>query len=212
MNKKIFYAALTAFLITFLSVSYSQAVHRIEVADFSFTPDNIVVTVGDTVRWSYNTGQFDHNVKADDGSFTSGPPAPAPWTFSHVFTAAGINRYYCEPHGGPGGTGMSGIITVENPVSVPSSNPVVIEFRLNQNYPNPFNPSTIIKYQIPEQSLVTLKVYSLLGNEISTLVNEKKPAGEYEIEFKSETLTSGVYFYTLTTGNFTETRKMILLR
>jgi hypothetical protein len=86
------------------------------------------------------------------------------------------------------------------------------EFSLNQNYPNPFNPSTTIKYQIPELSYITLKVYDVLGNEIATLVNEEKTTGGYEVRFDSKGLSSGVYFYKLTGGNYSETKKMLLLR
>ena len=86
------------------------------------------------------------------------------------------------------------------------------EFALMQNYPNPFNPSTVISYQLPVSSKVTLKVFDVLGNEIATLVNEEKPAGVYEINFNSNKLASGVYLYKLQAGGFTETRKMILMR
>jgi len=83
---------------------------------------------------------------------------------------------------------------------------------LTQNYPNPFNPSTKIKYQIPELSFVTIKVYDVLGKEVTTLINEEKPAGSYEVEFDASRLPSGVYFYRLQAGSFIETKKMILLR
>ena len=86
------------------------------------------------------------------------------------------------------------------------------EFSLSQNYPNPFNPSTVIKYQLPKTSQVTLKVYDLLGNEIGTLVNEEKPAGFYEIELNALRLSSGFYIYKITAGNYVQTRKMILLK
>jgi photosystem II stability/assembly factor-like uncharacterized protein len=85
-------------------------------------------------------------------------------------------------------------------------------YSLSQNYPNPFNPSTTITYQIPEREFVTLKVYGILGREVATLVNEEKPAGSYEIEFAGYGLTSGIYFYQLKTGNYSETKKMILIR
>jgi hypothetical protein len=104
--------------------------------------------------------------------------------------------------------GTAGIHTeLENPVN----------YYLKQNYPNPFNPSTKISYSIPELSFVTLKVYDVLGNEIATLVNEEKTSGIYEVEFNSHSgtvrnLPSGIYFYTLTTGSFTQTKKMILLK
>jgi hypothetical protein len=87
-----------------------------------------------------------------------------------------------------------------------------LEFILCQNYPNPFNPTTKIKYQIPELSFVSLKVYDVLGNEVTTLVNEEKAIGTYEISWHAENLPSGVYFYQLKAGTFIETKKMILLR
>lgn len=87
-----------------------------------------------------------------------------------------------------------------------------MEFSLEQNYPNSFNPSTKIRYELPERSFVTIKVYDVLGEEVATLVNEEKSAGNYEVEFDAAGLSSGIYFYTLSTGNFLSTKKMILLR
>jgi len=90
---------------------------------------------------------------------------------------------------------------------------------LSQNFPNPFNPTTDIKYRIPELSFVTLKVYDILGNEITILVNEEKPIGSYEVEFDAMALPSGVYFYRLQAvpngrqaGSFVETKKMVLMK
>ena len=85
-------------------------------------------------------------------------------------------------------------------------------YELSQNYPNPFNNTTIIRYSIPIEGLVTLKVYNILGEEVATLVNEIKQAGNYEVNFKSDKLTSGVYLYRLTSGGYVETKKMILLK
>jgi len=85
-------------------------------------------------------------------------------------------------------------------------------YSLNQNYPNPFNPATKITFQIPELSFVSIKVYDVLGNEITTLVNEEKPAGSYEIEFDATGLPSGIYFYKLQTDGYVEIRKMLLLK
>ncbi|MBE0572478.1 MAG: T9SS type A sorting domain-containing protein [Ignavibacteriaceae bacterium] len=95
-----------------------------------------------------------------------------------------------------------------------------LNYSLSNNYPNPFNPVTKIKYTIPSVTLrqaqsdilVTLKVYDILGREIATLVNEEKPAGEYEIEFNAANLPSGIYFYQLRAGQYSETKKMILLK
>ena len=98
-------------------------------------------------------------------------------------------------------------------------------FSLFQNYPNPFNPSTRISWQSPVGSWQTLKIYDVLGNEVATLVNEYKPAGEYEVEFSGQSdegqnLSSGVYFYQLriigpemnSGQGFVKTKKMLLLR
>ena len=79
-------------------------------------------------------------------------------------------------------------------------------------YPNPFNPSTTIKYSIPKQSNVTLKVFDVLGSEVATLVNKEQPQGNYEVEFDGSELTSGIYFYRLQAGDFVETKKMILIK
>ena len=89
---------------------------------------------------------------------------------------------------------------------------VAYEFILNQNYPNPFNPSTTIKYSVPNNSYVTVKVYDVLGNEIGELVNEEKSAGVYEVEFDANKLSSGVYFYKLQAGSLVDTKKMILIK
>ena len=87
-----------------------------------------------------------------------------------------------------------------------------LSFRLNQNYPNPFNPSTIISFSIPVQEKVSLKVYNILGMEVSTLVNEVQTAGKYSIRFDARNLPSGIYFYELKTSNFREVKKMIFLK
>lgn len=83
-------------------------------------------------------------------------------------------------------------------------------YELYQNYPNPFNPSTRIDYKVGEAGLVQLKVFNLLGVEVASLVSEEKNSGSYSVDFNAAKLSSGVYFYTLSVNNFTQTRKMIL--
>jgi hypothetical protein len=85
-------------------------------------------------------------------------------------------------------------------------------FILFQNYPNPFNPTTIIRFEIPRESIVTIKLYDLLGREIKTLVNEEKTAGSYSYIFDGSSLSSGIYFYRITAGKFAQTKKMILMK
>jgi|WetSurMetagenome_2_1015567.scaffolds.fasta_scaffold59404_2 hypothetical protein len=101
-------------------------------------------------------------------------------------------------------------------VSVEKNYANINSFSLSQNYPNPFNPSTVMSYQLPVSSNVTLTVYDVLGNEIATLVNEEKPAGKYEVEFSPESSikhpVSGIYFYQLKTGSFVQTKKMLMIK
>jgi hypothetical protein len=92
------------------------------------------------------------------------------------------------------------------------NNSIPARFSLSQNYPNPFNPSTRINYSVPHKSFVKIKLYDILGNEVATLVNEEKSAGNYMIDFYASALCSGVYFYKIIADNFSETKKMILLR
>jgi hypothetical protein len=98
----------------------------------------------------------------------------------------------------------SDIIEVE--VNIPT------EFSLLQNYPNPFNPSTKIDYSIPSDGFVSLTIYNTIGQEVSTLVSEQQTAGNYSIGFSGEKLPSGLYFYSLRSGDFSETKKMLLLK
>ncbi|MFH2031588.1 MAG: T9SS type A sorting domain-containing protein, partial [Bacteroidota bacterium] len=86
------------------------------------------------------------------------------------------------------------------------------KFSLSQNYPNPFNPHTVIKFQVPSSKFIKLQVYDILGREIHTLVNGEYKPGNYSVDFNAEGLSSGVYFYKLSAGNFSQTKKMILLR
>ena len=108
---------------------------------------------------------------------------------------------------------MDGSFTYSDVVEVET---VPIKFELAQNYPNPFNPSTRISWQSPAGSHQTLKVYDVLGNEVATLVDEFKPAGSYEVDFQStvtgQQLASGIYIYKLSAGNYSDTKKMVLIR
>ena len=85
-------------------------------------------------------------------------------------------------------------------------------YNLFQNFPNPFNPTTIIRYDIKTKGDVELKVFDLLGREITTLVNENQTPGTYEVVFDATSLPSGVYFYQLKAGDFIETKKMVVLK
>ena len=105
------------------------------------------------------------------------------------------------------------VIRENNAVSVSGSgNSFINNYILEQNYPNPFNPGTIISFSIPNSEFTQLKIYDALGTEINSLVNEYKQSGNYDIEFNAENLPNGIYFYRLISGNYSDTKKMILLK
>jgi hypothetical protein len=106
------------------------------------------------------------------------------------------------------------IYKVSNPITsvYDKFSNVANSFILSQNYPNPFNPVTNIQYAVSSMQVVTLKVYDLLGREVATLVNKEKPAGTYEVDFDGGKFPSGVYFYQLKAGKYSETKKMVLMK
>jgi predicted GH43/DUF377 family glycosyl hydrolase len=149
--------------------------------------DNPVLTVGTTVSW-------------DHGWIETG---------GILSIQRELNLYY---DGGSSSTlGRIGLAT-STIVSIEDETILPTEFVLEQNYPNPFNPSTTIKYSIPELSNVKLTLFNLLGEEVTTLVNEEKMAGNYSVEFNAANLPSGVYFYQLKAEEYISTKKMILMK
>jgi len=93
-----------------------------------------------------------------------------------------------------------------------NQNEIPSDYSLLQNYPNPFNPTTNIRFNLPKSGVVTLKVYNILGKEVATLVNGNLNAGSYTFNWDANGYASGVYFYRLQSGNFVETKKMILVK
>lgn len=100
-----------------------------------------------------------------------------------------------------------------NPTEIVNTNlEIPMTFSLKQNYPNPFNPSTIISFQLPVNSQVSLKVFDVMGREVQTIVNDRLQAGTYESTFDGSGLNSGVYIYKLMTDGFTESKTMLLVK
>lgn len=135
------------------------------------------------------------------------------WQLMTTGLPAAANVYSLKVIGGKlfAGTYAYGVYYYDpDAVSVSNGNTIVNKFDLKQNYPNPFNPSTKISFSIAKSSFVRLSVYDMIGREVSVLINEYKPVGNYEINFDASALSGGVYFYKLHTEGFTETKKMIL--
>ncbi len=166
----------------------SQNVSQYQVVKYNNNGDLIwnVVYSGNPIYYYYS---FDIAVDNSGNVFVTGEAGFA--GSSYDFTTIKIDQ-------------TTGII--QNLSEIPKS------YSLSQNYPNPFNPTTNINYEIPNSNFVTLKVYDINGKEIETLVNQKQNAGGYSVTFNAGNYPSGVYFYKLETNNFSETKKMILLK
>jgi hypothetical protein len=93
-----------------------------------------------------------------------------------------------------------------------SNNSLPTEYGLDQNYPNPFNPTTKINYQLPEKNHATLRIYDILGNLVTTLVDQVLDSGYYTVTWNASRLASGVYFYTFRSGSYVSTKKLMLLK
>jgi hypothetical protein len=97
-------------------------------------------------------------------------------------------------------------------VGIASNEQIPGSFRLEQNYPNPFNPSTVISYNLPKNSNVSLKVFDILGNEVASLVNGNQIQGSYSVDFNGANIASGIYFYKLTADDYVDVKRMMLVK
>ena len=164
-------------------------------------------TVGVAIKFTgagpryYGSGSPPYSIYADTNlTLITGDGRSAPFTPTGSFFASralcGVVRYVVNTISGIGKIGTE----------IPDG------YRLEQNYPNPFNPVTTIEYAIPVSSNLTLKVYNELGREVATLVNGEYSAGIYRVSWDATGLASGVYFYNLKAGNFTQTKKMLIVK
>ena len=135
---------------------------------------------------------------------------PSTLTLNHIDFPNNLNECQMGWAVGYGGTICK--MTGSGATSLDNQNEMPTVFELKQNYPNPFNPVTIIQYTIGSKQTVKVKVYDIIGNEIVTLVNNEQSEGKYEVKFDGSLLSSGIYFYKLQAGDFTQLRKMILLK
>ena len=126
-----------------------------------------------------------------------------------------VTCVYEDPHESTGETDPTNTVEVRleipQKISIPESGPLKkFNYQLKQNYPNPFNPTTTINYKIPSSETVSIRIFDVLGREVTRLVDEQKEAGNHSIEFDASNLTSGIYFYHIKSGGYSETKKLIL--
>jgi hypothetical protein len=177
----------------------------------SFNAENIIGSVPLTVSFNNNSWQGTQTYHWDFGDGeTSQEREP-----EHTFNTPGVYSITLTVTGPtePVSEKKINLVKVSIPTSVENNKGNVPgKFALFQNYPNPFNPSTSIQYTVGSNQFVQLKVYDVLGNDLVTLVNEEKPAGNYKVEFNAANLPSGIYFYRLKAGAFSEIKKMLLVK
>jgi plastocyanin len=202
----------TAFLVVASTGAWAATTHVIKFGGslgLTYSPSSLSVVVGDTIQWQ---GDFSTHPL----SSTTIPDGAQTWhngsgtVFNYVVNTPGTYNYHCDVHFSLGMVGSfdATVTGVDN--QRVSSSPMT--YRLYQNYPDPFNPSTKIQFSIVNRQLTTLKVFDLIGNEVATLVNETRDPGTYTVEFNGSSLASGVYLYQLKSGNFVDTKKLLLLR
>jgi hypothetical protein len=153
-----------------------------------------------------NTAGTTVNTTAGTENFSFTYHIHADWKDTSVYTVAFVQNDNNKEvlNVGKGSTTVTGVSNINS--EVPSA------FSLSQNYPNPFNPTTNINFSIPKSAFVTLRVYDMLGREVSSLVNTQMQAGNYTADWNAMDASSGIYFYTITAGDFKETKKMMLIK
>ena len=190
-----------------------------QIRNYCITNNKVLYDFYDIECYDPDDNYFgDLNVN-DDCSYTGGNWA-IEWQNSHI---EGVDWYNCSAaHTQPLNANLKAYAAWWLWASLAGWSPVTDvkksqninanEFKLYQNYPNPFNPTTTISYSIQKAGIVTLKVFNILGNEVATLINEQKSAGYHSFEFKAAELPSGIYVYELRSGDFTESKKLILMK
>jgi hypothetical protein len=197
-------------LFEYLTFGYS--IIPVELVSFSANQANGAVNLTWQTATELNNSGFEVERRTDGTLFSKLAFIPGKGTTTNVSSysfiddnvASGNYTYRLKQ------IDYDGTVNYSKEVSVNVSTPDV--FELSQNYPNPFNPSTSIKFSVPADGMVTLVVYNLLGEQITTLLNQEMKAGRHEVSFDASRLSSGLYFYRLDAGNFSSVKKMMLLK
>ncbi|HZW40025.1 MAG TPA: YCF48-related protein [Ignavibacteriaceae bacterium] len=191
----------------------NSMVTPVELSAFNVTVDESNVNLNWNTSTEKNNSGFSVERKKDNGtfeqiSFVEGKGTTTElnsYTYQDKNLANGHYAYRLKQ------IDFDGTASYSNEVEVNINN-LPGKFSLEQNYPNPFNPSTLIKYAVPVQEQVIVKIFDVLGNEVTTLVNEVKPAGKYEVSWDAANYSSGMYLYQIKAGNYTDTKKMLLMK
>ena len=177
---------------------FEYSLPHYSISSFTHVDDKYWYSTADTIYYSSDDGNnfvFQHALPSSDFYFQISLKKINNRIFGWAVSQGGWISKYIEP------IGIKQI-----------SSEIPNKFELFQNYPNPFNPSTILNYQLPVSNNVKLVIYDILGREAATLVNEKQQPGKYQVTWDASNLASGVYFYKLISGDFTQIRKMVVVK
>lgn len=238
--KKIFLSLLVLFSISLVSFSQNPGFTRTDPEWVAFHVDSVEVKSHATVNNPYGSSEsfriilISRNVPSDwegmsicdinlcygDGTDTAIANYPPGNSTIYIYfsklpgrTGSATATWRVERVSNP--TQRSGDVTfgvTTSPIGIIQISSIVKEFSLSQNYPNPFNPTTKINFSIPKSDYVSLRVYDMLGREVSILVNGQLTAGEYQADFNAIGLSSGMYYYSLRAGDFVDVKKMVLVK
>lgn len=212
MKKSNFLIFLIFLVFLFFTIGQLYATIRTVTASGTvFTPATMSVVVGDTVKWVWvNGAHTTTSINVPAGAVIwNNPLDSAHQSFSYIITHAGVYNYICIPHQL---FGMTGTINASPNGVKPVGTAVPMSYNLQQNFPNPFNPVTNIRFELPENSKVTLVIYDVQGRLASELINQQLNAGVYNFDWDASAFPSGVYFYYLTANNFRAVKKMVLIK
>ncbi len=205
-RERIFLASIVSLSLILFSAPLTYSFEfEVEMDNFAFVPHGTHVNVGDIITWR-NRDAVQHSSTSDNGIWDSGLLS-RDQTFSYTFTSNGAFPYHCSAH-----PSMKDTIFVGLQSGIGDLNQIPTQFELAQNYPNPFNARTTIGYGLPTASHISLTIYDILGQKITTLVDAYQPAGEYQINWDAASQSSGIYFYRLDVGGMVETKRMSLLK
>jgi len=197
----------------YATIKYVQGFSHISIVDFAFDPQVDTITIGDSVRWT-NNGAVSHTSTSDAKSlWDSGTLNPGE-SFTFQFNDLGSYPYHCEFHLSMAGT----IVVLSTDVKDETGDrEKPSEFALSQNYPNPFNQTTKIEFTLSKSGFVSLNIYDILGRKVRTLVSEHVSSGYKSVFWDGKNdlekhVASGIYFYQIEVGDFSETKKFVLLK
>jgi plastocyanin len=206
-------AVIIAFMLLGVSLGFAKT-YTITNSDFTFSPDNLTISLGDTVNFVlpsiHNAIEVSQSTWNADGITSNGGFATPFGGGIVVLKQIGTHYYVCFNHAN---LGMKGIIDVNAQTGVAVRDArIPSTYSLEQNFPNPFNPATTISFSLPTAQQVTLEVFDVIGRQVGVLVNERKEPGSYTFTFDASGLPSSVYIYELKAGTFVQVRKMTLVK